>query len=87
VVKLQVYIDTLNVVVGPVKLAQLMLAPPGSVIVQVTAPLGTMAFGTPLTVVVKVVVPPIVGLEEAESAIVGYCLFIDRVMGLLDTPL
>ena len=41
---------------------------------QLTIPLGKTAFGTPETVVVKVVVPLTVGLAEAVRAIVGTCL-------------
>jgi hypothetical protein len=46
----------------------------GSVIDQVTPPVGIRAFGIPATVVVKVVVPPSVGLEDATTEITGVCL-------------
>ena len=43
----------------------------GSVIVQVTAPVGVNAFGIPATVVVRVVVPPKVGFDEAATEMFG----------------
>ena len=50
-----------------------------------TAPPGIAAFATPVTVVVKVVVPPTVGFGEAANAIVGNCLLIVIVSGVLVT--
>ena len=45
----------------------------GSVIDQVTVPVGCVAPETPVTVVVSVVVPPKIGEEEAAKVIVGNC--------------
>ena len=45
----------------------------GSVIVQLTAPVGCTAPATPVTVVVRVVVPPSVGLLEEATTIAGSC--------------
>ena len=46
----------------------------GSVIDHVTAPDGTNAFAIPTTVVVRVVVPPSVGLDDATTVMIGNCL-------------
>jgi hypothetical protein len=43
------------------------------VIVQETAPVGCVAPETPVTVVVKVVVPPKTGLEEDARVMAGSC--------------
>jgi hypothetical protein len=42
--------------------------------VVATAPVGITALTTPTTVVVRVVVPPRVGFEEATTEIRGVCL-------------
>ena len=76
----------MKLVLGPVGFAQVAPAPFGSVIANVTAPVGRTALATPLTVVVRVVIPPSVGVAVAEREIVGNCLTIDRLNGLLDTP-
>ena len=61
------------------------VAPFGSVIVQLTVPVGSAAFTTPVMVAVRVVVPPTVGFEDAEIVIVGLCLLIVKVSGELIT--
>ena len=43
----------------------------GSVMVHVTFPVGISALGTPATVVVRVVTPPKVGLEDATTEMIG----------------
>jgi hypothetical protein len=53
------------------------------VIVQLTVPVGSAAFTTPVIVAVSVVVPPTVGFDEAEIVIVGDCLLIVKVNGEL----
>ena len=83
VVKLQVYVSTLKVFTGPVGLAQKALAPFGSVIVQVTEPLGTTALTTPVTVVVRIVIPPKVGLGEEAKEMEGNCWAMVNVIGVL----
>jgi hypothetical protein len=45
----------------------------GFVIDQVTAPLGCTAPDTPVTVVVRVEVPPKIGLEDEARVMVGSC--------------
>ena len=72
--------------IGPVGFVHVAPAPLGSVTVHETAPLGRTAFATPLTVVVRVVTPPSVGAAETDNKIVGYCLMIDKLKGVLDTP-
>jgi hypothetical protein len=48
--------------------------------------LGRVAFGTPVTTAVKVVVPPKVGFGEAATVIDGNCLLIVSVTGELVKP-
>lgn len=76
----------LKFVAGPVGFEHVAPAPFGSVIVHVTAPVGSTALATPLTVVVRVVIPPSVGPAEVDKEIVGNCLTMERLNGLLDTP-
>ena len=59
----------------------------GSVIDQVTAPVGCAAPAMPETVVVKVVVPFRIGLAEAAKVITGVCSARLRVNWLLDARL
>ena len=70
---------------GPVGVVQKTVASFGSVIAQLTDPLGTTALTTPVTVVVRIVVPPSVGFGEAAKVIVGNCLEMDKVIGVLVT--
>ena len=70
---------------GPVVVVQETVATFGSVIAQVTDPLGTTALTTPVTVVVRIVVPPRVGFGEAAKVIVGNCLEMVKVIGVLVT--
>jgi hypothetical protein len=69
----QVYVETFEIVEGPVGLLQATLLLFGSVIAQLTAPVGWTAPETPVTVVVRVDVPPKNGLFEACNPIVGSC--------------
>lgn len=75
----------MKTVTGPVGLVQLTVAPDGSVIMKLGIAVGGVAFGTPVTVAVKVVVPPKIGLGEAVTVIEGNCLLIVSVMGELVT--
>lgn len=59
--------------------------PDGSVISQVTAPVGATATPYPVTTVVRVVGRPSCGLEEAVSVMPGVCLKIVRVVVELTT--
>ena len=61
-------------VIGVPKGEQLIAWLVGSVIDHVTAPVGTRAFAIPTTVVVRVVVPPSVGFDEATTVMIGTCL-------------
>ena len=81
------YVSTLNSVEGPVGLVQFVDAPFGSVIVQLTAPVGAVALTTPVTVVVKMELPPSVGCGDWDRVIVGVCLSIVNVIGVLVTVL
>jgi hypothetical protein len=73
VTKVQVYVETFEMVDGPVGLLQATAWLFGSVIDQLTAPLGCVPPETPVTVVVRVVVPPRNGLLEAARLIEGSC--------------
>ena len=73
-------------VTGPVGFVQLTTAPLGFVIAKLGTAVGGVAFGTPVTVAVRVVVPPSVGLGEAETVIEENCLLIVRVTGALVRP-
>ena len=53
-----------------------MTVPVGSVITQLTVPVGTTGNPSPETVVVRVVTPPSVGFGEATTTIPGVCLTI-----------
>ena len=55
---------------GPDVLAQ-VLAPPVPPIVHVTVPFGATAFAEPVTVAVKVTIPPSVGVPEGVTTTVG----------------
>ena len=59
---------------------QVTVAPVGSVINQLIAPVGATAKPNPDTVVVKNVVPASCGFGEAVTEIPGVCLFTVRVM-------
>jgi hypothetical protein len=85
VFKLQVYVSTLKLITGPVVAVQETAAAFGSVIAQLTDPPGTTALTTPVTVVVRIVVPPRVGFGEAAKVIVGNCLDMVKVIGVLVT--
>jgi len=61
-------------VVGVPKGEQLIAWLFGSVIAHLTLPVGITAFEIPTTVVVRVVVPPSVGFDEATTAMIGTCL-------------
>jgi len=74
VVKLQVYVVTFETVTGVPVGVQREICALGSIIVVATAPVGITALTTPTTVVVRVVIPPRVGFEEAMTVIVGVCL-------------
>jgi len=76
----------LKTVTGPVGFVQLTAAPLGFVIWKLGTAVGGVAFGAPVTVAVRVVVPPSVGLGEAETVIEENCLLIVRVTGALVTP-
>ena len=65
--------ETFETVIGPVLLLQVSGWLFGSVIFHVTAPVGLRAPATPMIVVVRVVLPPRVGLEEATTVIPGSC--------------
>jgi len=69
----QVYLTTLPVVEPAGITVQRIVAFVGSVIVQVTAPVGATATPKPVTIVVKVVVPPRLALE-ALTVMPGVCL-------------
>ena len=65
----------MEIVIGPVERAQLGVAPLGGVILKLIAPVGWIVPrpATPVTVAVKIVVPPRVGLAEATKEMVGAC--------------
>ena len=65
----------MEVVVGPVELEQVGVAPLGGVMVKLIAPVGwaVPVPATPVIVAVKVVVPPRVGLADAVRVINGVC--------------
>ena len=73
-------------VTGPVGFVQFTVAPTGLVMRKLGTALGSVAFGTPLTTAVKVVVPPSVGFGEAVTVIDGNCLLIVSVTGELVRP-
>ena len=73
-------------VTGPVGLVQFTVAPIGLVMMKLGTALGNVAFGTPVTTAVNVVVPPRVGFGEAVTVIDGNCLLIVRVTGELVIP-
>ena len=71
--------------VGATGVAQVVIGVlPGPVIVQLTPLLGCVAPTTPVTVLVKVMVPPRTGLDEVASVIAGGCLVRVKVIGLLE---
>ena len=74
----------MEVVKGPVGLRQVTEWFAGSVIVQLTPPVGCKAPDTPVTFVVSVVVPPRTGLLEAVTPITGSCLARVRVIEELE---
>ena len=76
----------LKFVTGPVGLVQLTVAPTGLVMRKLGTALGRVAFGTPVTTAVKVVVPPKVGFGDAATVIDGNCLLIVSVTGELVKP-
>lgn len=76
----------MNTVTGPVGFVQFTVAPIGLVIMKLGTALGGVAFGTPVTVAVRVVVPPSCGFGDAVTAIDGNCLLIVNVIGELVTP-
>ena len=56
---------------GPVEVEQVGVAPLGGVMAKLIAPVGWLAPAIPVTVAVKMVVPPRMGLAEASREIVG----------------
>ena len=68
--------ETEPTVAGPVGFVHVTTEECGSVIDQVTAPLGIGAPVVPVTVVVNVVVPSKTGFAEADTVITGDCLAI-----------
>jgi hypothetical protein len=66
---------------------QLTLWEAGSLILQLTTPLGCAAPLTPVMIALKVVVPLMEGLFEALTLIVGVCSARVKVRALLESAL
>ena len=71
--KRHVYVETFDTVDGPVWLLHETGWLFGFVMFHVTAPVGLRAPATPETVVVRVVLPPSVGFDDATTKIPGNC--------------
>ena len=79
----QVHVTTLRLIAGLPELVQGIAWPPGSMTDQLMLPVGIGPDEAPITVVVRIVVPPRVGEGEATTEIAGVWLEIVTLIWLL----